>query len=239
MGYGTQEETEGFFNPEVKKMQAIADEVGLPLISVNTSMMDFYHEIKEHRANNNEGLKIAGVVYALRSLFRTYYIASTVGINNFKFSDSDVGYFAPFTANVISTRGTRFYIGDLDTSTRIGKVEHISDWEVARKYLTLQPNGNCGKCPKCIRTQMELMAIGKLDTFSSVFNVDKFKRNMPFLWAKNIGDHKEWEFGYNKETISKFQENHKWLPIRSWVYAAFFWIPGRFVKKWIRRIKSS
>lgn len=239
MGYGTQEETESFFNLEVVKMQAIADEVGLPLISVNTSMMDFYHKIKDHRANNNEGLKISGVVYALRSLFRTYYIASTVGIDNFKFSDSDVGYFAPFTANIISTRGTRFYIGDLDTSTRMGKVEHISDWSVPQRHLTMQPNGNCGKCSKCIRTQMELKAIGKLDGFSSVFDIEKFKREWAFLWAKNISEHKEWEFGYNNETINKFRENHKWLPIRCWIYAVFFWIPAKSIKKWIKKIKSS
>lgn len=86
------EDSKRVFDSEAICMQNAADEMGIELVKVNTNMMTLYGEIERHRANNNEGLKIAAIVYAMRSLFSIYYIASTVGIHEFKFSDYDVGF---------------------------------------------------------------------------------------------------------------------------------------------------
>lgn len=236
MGTSDYKESKRVFIQESKKMQLIADELNLKLINVNTNMMALYGEIEHHRANNNEGLKIASIIYAMRGLFSIYYIASTVGFDKFMFSDKDVGFFAPFTADVVSSESVRFYIGDVDIDTRIEKTEIISKSKVAMKYLTLHPNGNCGHCLKCIRTQMGLYVLNALDDFSDVFDTKIFYRRKAFLWGRNLGNRKEWLFGYNQEIIRKGIQNKKWLPLSSWLWALFFWIPAIRVREVYRKL---
>ena len=36
---------------------------------------------------------------------------------------------------------------------------------------------NCGHCEKCVRTQFELMALGKLELYKNVFDIPKFYRD--------------------------------------------------------------
>lgn len=236
MGSANYEESKKVFYEEAKKMLIIADELKLKLLLVNTNMMALYGEIEKHRANNNEGLKIASIVYAIRGFFSTYYIASSFGLDKFMFSDIDVGFFAPFTANIVSCEAVRFYIGDVDIDTRIEKTDIISKSKTAMKYLTLHPNGNCGHCPKCIRTQMGLYVLNCLDDFSDVFDTRKFQRWKAFLWGRNIGNKKEWLFGYNQEIIRKSIQNKRWLPLRSWLWAIFFWIPAIKIREVYREL---
>lgn len=97
----------------------------------------------------------------------------------------------------------------MDVEKRIDKVATISDWAIAQKYLRLHSGHNCGYCPKGIRTQMELYVLDKFDDFSEVFDTRKFRKNIAFLWGRNLGNRKEWEFGFNQEIISKSFERKK------------------------------
>jgi hypothetical protein len=52
--------------------------------------------------------------------------------------------------------------------TRIQKVDLLTHWPEAKKYLRVcwageQLGSNCGKCEKCVRTQLEFMALGAVD----------------------------------------------------------------------------
>lgn len=200
------------FKLEKQHLQNASNELGIELICVNTNMVALYGEIAEHRANNNEGPKIASVVYAMRKLFSIYYIASTVGIERFHFSDSDVGYFAPFTAGILSS-DVRFYVGDLDTARRIDKVKAIADNRVAQKYLHVNTVRNCGKCPKCIRTMAELWTLDKLDLFAEVFDIQNFKKHFFWRMSNYFSNKKEWDFGYAHEIIREAKNNGKDIPL--------------------------
>lgn len=102
-----QETKDTFLIEKVHCMKA-AEEIGLPLVCINTNMMELYGEIAAHRANNAEGLKMGAVIYGLRGMISIYYIASSVGLDRFRFSDVDVGFFAPFTANIMSSESCFF-----------------------------------------------------------------------------------------------------------------------------------
>ena len=63
------------------------------------------------------------------------------------------------------------------------KTEIISDWEVAQKHLNVCSANtsaeNCSNglvCGKCLRALITLDAMGKLDKFAGVFDIDKYRK---------------------------------------------------------------
>lgn len=59
---------------------------------------------------------------------------------------------------------------------------NIAGWDIAQKHLNVcivPENGvhNCSCCSKCMRTLMPLEAMGKLDEFSEVFDLDVYRKN--------------------------------------------------------------
>ena len=65
---------------------------------------------------------------------------------------------------------------------RTQKTENISDWDIANKYLNVCVNtedgSNCSKCSKCMRTLIPLDAMGKIDKFSDVFDLEVYRKNV-------------------------------------------------------------
>ena len=146
-------------------------------------------------------------VLACGNYFSSYYYASGYSINDFntKKVDHSTAYYETYLCQLLSTERTTFSILG-ENRNRIEKVENISSMDVAKKYLNVCYNEdyNCGICEKCIRTQMELFAIGKLDDFVEVFNIKVFYKN----YFKNL------EFVFRKsanivfkEIIDKLREN--------------------------------
>lgn len=225
-------ETKDIFLIEKVHCMKAAEEIGLPLVCVNTNMMELYGEIAAHRANNAEGLKIASAVYGLRGMIKIYYIASTVGLDRFHFSDSDVGFFAPFTANIMSSESCCFLIGDLDNSKRICKEAYISDDPVMKQFLRINTIKNNPKSLKGIRTLSGFYVLGKLENLSQVMNLDNYCKRKAYYFGRNLCDRKEWDFGYNQEIISKAIENKMFcFLILSFMYRFIFWMPALFMKK--------
>ena len=71
--------------------------------------------------------------------------------------------------------------------SRIEKTCALLDYEPAQKYLNVCVNEvkNDGICFKCIRTIMTIDALGGIDKFSKVFNVDAYKQNR-FFYLKRL-----------------------------------------------------
>ena len=69
-----------------------------------------------------------------------------------------------------------------DRYKRSEKTANIAGWDIAQKHLNVcivPENGahNCSCCSKCMRTLMPLEAMGKLDEFSEVFDLDVYRKN--------------------------------------------------------------
>ena len=73
-----------------------------------------------------------------------------------------------------STAAVEIHLGHVNT-TRLEKTRLVADWEGALPflrsclYLEVPPDGlvNCGRCEKCVRTRLALVALGKLDRATS------------------------------------------------------------------------
>ncbi len=119
--------------------------------------------------------------------FSKYYYSST-GIDYAGFpgsadyyQDRDIGiYCEPILLPLLSTESIAL-IPDGYQYTRTKKTQTIADYEPARRYLNVCTSPvegwrNCSICPKCCRTQMALKSIGKLDYFTQVFDIERYKR---------------------------------------------------------------
>jgi len=65
------------------------------------------------------------------------------------------------------------------TLSRFQKMEDLSEFEPSFDFLSVCYNGsrNCGRCEKCVRTMLILDALGKLDLYRNVFDVDRYREN--------------------------------------------------------------
>lgn len=66
--------------------------------------------------------------------------------------------------------------------TRMEKVQYISDYTFAQDVMNvcihpIAGHKNCGICPKCQRTLLALDLLGKLDKFSKVFDIEKYRNS--------------------------------------------------------------
>ena len=115
-----------------------------------------------------------------KKFFKNYYYASGYPISSFSIKQCDTGsaHYEAFTASMLSTESTDFYITGLE-KTRLEKVDFISKFPITYDNLNVCYYGenNCGHCEKCVRTQFELMALGKLELYKNVFDIPKFYRD--------------------------------------------------------------
>lgn len=100
----------------------------------------------------------------------------------------------------------RFYSSGSDKS-RLEKTRALLDYEPAQKYLNVCVNEakNDGLCFKCIRTLLTIDALGGLDKFSKVFDIDSYKHNCFFYLKRLYIDAKFKNDEYYKEIIPYFK----------------------------------
>jgi hypothetical protein len=225
----TQEKIDNCVNEWLAFVVPLAKEVGLPLIYIGTNLeRDFViDEIvsKRHGIFGNSGLyalKYSSIAFALQKLFGVYYFSSAYSADEIDFHPTpyDAAYYDIFNMPNISTERLLFYSAGCEMS-RFGKVQQIADWSVAQEYLRVcAANGpNCGSCKKCIRTEMELWTIGKLDDFNKVFDVAAFNLNFRHYAARTIG-HKHDVFAQDTMREIKLRADRH-IPISSRIEGAF------------------
>ena len=122
-------------------------------------------------------------IYALQKLWSKYYVASGYDITEFRM-DCGVGVdpahyeYLLFSFASIGNLSVRL---DGVAQTRIQKVADLLRYPLSRKFLNVcwginEDGKNCTcYCAKCMRTILELEALGELDRYSQVFDVKYFK----------------------------------------------------------------
>lgn len=178
-----------FENPETQKLyerryemnKKAADDMGLPVYQVSSNLHAFTHRIGELKVGH---FALWSCALAFEKVIRKYYIPST-GYNYEdikKYSgqahDFSMAEFCePYLIPLVSTEVMEICI-DGSQYRRSQKTERIADWDIAHKHLNVcvatKDGSNCSVCTKCLRTRMTLDAMGKVDQFASVFNLDAY-----------------------------------------------------------------
>ena len=221
------EKAEAQFEAECVRGKRVADELGLSFVPVNSNISSLYQGafLQSHAYRN------CSAVLALEKLFGHYYYASAgeseklwTGLEN---DASDNVW-------LFSTETVRFYMGSRER-TRIEKLEFLSGYEVAKKYLHVCSNEsyNCGKCGKCFRTLLILELIGKLDQFAPAFKTTEFyerKKWKKFVWILD----KRPDDQFAADMYAYMKKNNLQIPPIAWLY--HYTLPvRRLIKKVIKK----
>jgi len=193
--YG-EDSSRDFSNARINYVRPAANELGLRLVAIDTNSDAFYHG---HSLQTTFPFRYLGTVLALQKLFGTYYWSSGYSFSQFAFTIDDLATCDLLTVQCLSNENTAFYSTGAAV-TRLDKTDYISAFPVTHKYLNVCWNNlyNCtDNCDKCKRTLLGLYALGKIDLYRDVFDLDKFYRNidqylkyMLFMWTRET--HQGW-----------------------------------------------
>ena len=182
------------FSPDKKvkhfeKVLEFANELSLPLVSARSNVSPTV--TKKMDVSSAEPFMSVFGMYCLRKLW-SMCLFSSIGLP-FNLTNVDFAFKSKkpfhlreerkpenFFLQYLSTPGLRIYSAGLE-ATRNERLDYISDFPVVQKYLSvcLASTVNCNKCSKCRRTLLALDALGKLDKFGSVFDIEYYKANRP------------------------------------------------------------
>lgn len=123
--------------------------------------------------------RLPAAVLALQKLFGVFLHSGAYEFSRFAFVTENSAYYELLPLSCFETDCTVFYSTGSHVS-RIQKLRELSNFGPARNYLhpcIYVKRDNCGKCGKCVRTIGALYALGTLDDFRKVFDVEEFYRS--------------------------------------------------------------
>lgn len=157
----------------------VAEELGLPLVSVNTNLPQFVRL----KTDYYDTYWLIMLVMSMGKLFRTYFISSNgEDFSHFNVTNSwksSCECYELLTEYCCTTStGVRFMSGGGERD-RLDKLRTIAEFPVARKHLQscFAQHFNCMHCLKCKRNLVSLDALGMLDKFSEVYDIEYYREH--------------------------------------------------------------
>lgn len=159
-----------------KARRGVAAQLGLSVVNVDSNI----HLLQDELFLAVAAFRIPAAILTLQKLFGVYLNSSGAEFAHFAFSSNCSGYYELLPLSCFETDNTVFYSSG-GHIPRIRKLEELSEEPYAQKQLHPciyhMKQINCGRCGKCVRTMGALYALGKLDRFAAVFDVEEFYRN--------------------------------------------------------------
>lgn len=235
-GYIGGEFSYNWFQEEIIKAKKVSLELKLPLITINSNLMEIYQE----NHGNSGTFRMAGAILGLQKLFSVYYISAGFDIKSFNIMSEDNDDYDLFNLMIGSNESTVFYSSGME-STRFERTKYLLEYPVTYDKLTvcLRGNKNCGKCEKCLRTLGTLYTLDALDNYRESFQVDRFLRHK--IW--NISRIRYFGIGYMKPMYSEIykaiKKKEPFLYIICSFLAYFAVFPIENMKKILKKILPS
>lgn len=175
------------FKERFIRLEHVAEKLELPMFWINSNL----DSVLKTDFQLTHTIRNVSVALLLQKGCGKYLYSSAVHYTDgFVRETHDMGYADAVTLNLFSTETTEC-ISSGGQYTRFQKTELIADCLIAQKSLDVcvAPQNavkiNCSTCWKCLRTQLTLEIIGKLDGFNDVFEVDKYMK-MRFIFICNV-----------------------------------------------------
>ena len=232
------EETKKIWLDRAKLNKRAAGELGLPMYLVDSNFHAFTHKVGEQRIGF---LAIYSCFLCLQKYIKRLVSSSALAYDEIaEFSkhsrDSDIAeYSESYMLHLISTERFELVI-DGCQYTRPQKIEKISDWNIAQKYLNVcidpkDDGKNCSCCSKCMRTEIVLDAMGKLDNFKEVFDIEKYHKENKIYKCRAKKEYNKDPFGTSIVDYAK-KHNYK-MPSKLFINTKYF------IYRAIRKIKKT
>ena len=174
-------------------MHPFSEEVGLPIVAVNTNLNEFFLGSFFKNIKSRFIPSTISCVFALQKLFGKYVFASSYNIDDFEISQIDHSHAEAAFVPELSTESVEVILS-CASMTRVEKTEFIRRNLLTAKYLNVcwahqRANGiwhdkrflesktklNCGWCPKCLRTLYTLELLGEdIKRFGAIFDLNNY-----------------------------------------------------------------
>lgn len=173
--------------------RAFAEGKELAVISVNSNVQTFdtegFGEVGSFRS--------AAVGLALQKLFGAFLHSSDYAFSRFNFGKHGDGYYQILSLGYLESDTTVFYSAG-GALSKTEKTRQLAEYPLA--YDALHPcvyvtRSNCGRCAKCLWTEVALYVFGRLEEFRSVFDVDDFYANKELFLTALVRDKHLTSFG--------------------------------------------
>ncbi|MBA2410338.1 MAG: hypothetical protein H0V62_11450 [Gammaproteobacteria bacterium] len=160
--------SEATLRQAVIDFSAVTADAGATLIPVVTNIRELETDGKFF-LRVNHGAIMASVMHAFARRLHTAFIASSDSIGELAFYKQQA--FPPWGShplidNYYSSANLQIRHENL-ALTRLDKLRVLADWGAGLQHIRVcgrnWPGPNCGKCEKCVRTQLGLLALGLLD----------------------------------------------------------------------------
>lgn len=189
------------------KSQVFADEMGLPLVVVNTNLIDLVNDLPI------TNLQLVGYFtiscsLALQKLFSKYLFASNYSAEYTEMDYEDFEHAENIWGPLLGNENVEIIISDAFMK-RTEKTRLISENPLTRKYLDVcwatffanektsgswylegRKHRNCGWCEKCRRTLITLDVLGKLSEYEDIFDIDKYNVYKKIYTVKVVANSK-------------------------------------------------
>ncbi|WP_303317381.1 hypothetical protein Q4Q34_01110 [Flavivirga abyssicola] len=164
------------YNKRLLKVKDYARKVNLPLVLIESNIM----EVIDVNFQSLHTLIHLSCVLSIQKLIRTYYYASSFRFDYYNIYGINSSWDI-LILKLLETESTNFY-SSASQYTRFERTKIVADYEPSYHFLDVCTDAqnskkiNCSKCEKCVRTQLTLELLGKLEAYDSVFEFDVYKK---------------------------------------------------------------
>ncbi|APG60105.1 hypothetical protein [Christiangramia salexigens] len=167
------------FHKRIKNVSEFAEKVGREVITVDSNLS----EILQMKFQETYNLRTISCALLMQKLFKNYYYSSGTRFDHFSFNNEEIADLDMLIIPNLSTESTSFFVSALKYS-RIGRTELITEFPETYAHLDVCTHPfegrdfiNCSECYKCQRTMLTLELLGKLEFYSEIFDLEKFRKN--------------------------------------------------------------
>lgn len=175
--HGEGERAQKLYKGRLNAARKFAEEYNFELVETNSNIHDQIQQ--NHYLTHTYTSCFA--IFCLQKLYSIYYYSSSHSFLEFSLKDNDKygpGAYELLILSMFSTNTLKI-ISEGGTVSRLEKTRKVVNYRPSFKYLNVCTDtiDNCSKCEKCTRTLLALDAIGKLDEYKSVFDVEYYTKN--------------------------------------------------------------
>lgn len=163
------------YNKRLQRSKKFAEEYGYEFVASDSNLMDVIEQSHFYTHTYSSMFP----VLCLQKLYSVFYYAS----GGYRYDEFTLearkeiccGSYELLSLPVFSSRQLRIY-SQGENMTRMQKLEKVVDYAPSYKFLNvcLMDENNCGCCEKCVRTMTALDALGKLELYRDIFDVDYY-----------------------------------------------------------------
>lgn len=159
------------FSERFAHSSRLASELGLRTIVIESNLAEILpgEYLKTHSLRN------VAAILALEKLFSIYYYSA--GESNEYLGVGSISNCEPLVLSYLSTKNLTF-VSSGAQFRRTEKTRIVSEFEPSYRYLNVctKTANNCSVCEKCLRTEVTLDLLGKLELYDRIFDLEKFRQ---------------------------------------------------------------